>query len=94
MRAAGRDGNEWWGLATMLDGVATSLMGDIDAGRALLLEAERGHHRASPTPRPWRSRQLAYLEAHLDNWDEAARLVARARQRDRPQRTSTSTSRS
>ena len=39
IRAAGRQGNPWYALATGMQGQSQLLMGDVEGGRALLLEA-------------------------------------------------------
>ncbi len=78
VRAAGREGNDWWGLATLLEGVATMLMGDADAGRALLLEAAQATTHL-PHAHAVALSQLAYIEMHEGNWNGASGLVAQAR---------------
>ncbi|MGZ4682586.1 MAG: LuxR C-terminal-related transcriptional regulator [Acidimicrobiales bacterium] len=79
VRAAGPDGNEWWGVATLLEGVARALMGDLDAGLASLRESERTTTEL-PHVHAVGLAQQAYIQIRLDRWDEAARLIARAQQ--------------
>jgi LuxR family maltose regulon positive regulatory protein len=42
IRAAGREGNPWYALATGMQGQSQLLMGDVEGGRALLREALGG----------------------------------------------------
>jgi len=79
VRAAGRDDNPWWGLATMLQGVATLLMGDTDAARGLLREAESATTDL-PQVHAVCLAQLALAATRVDDWPEATRLVGRSRQ--------------
>lgn len=78
VRAAGREGNDWWGLATLLEGVAAMLTGEVEAGRRLLLEAAQATTHL-PHAHSVALSQLAYIEAHADSWGEASRLVDQAR---------------
>lgn len=76
VRAAGREGNPWYALATGMQGQSQLLMGDVEGGRALLLEAlgdlEVAHLRALVFA------NLALADIADSEWERAEVLVDEA----------------
>jgi LuxR family maltose regulon positive regulatory protein len=73
IRAAGREGNPWYALATGMQGQSQLLMGDVEGGRTLLLEAlgdlEVAHLRALVFA------NLALADIADGEWERAELLV-------------------
>jgi LuxR family maltose regulon positive regulatory protein len=74
---AGPDGNPWWGVANMLEGLARLMMGDVRAALDLLREAERSTDQ--PHVQILAIAHRAHAELHLGRIDDAVRLVTRAK---------------
>jgi LuxR family maltose regulon positive regulatory protein len=76
IRDAGRQGNPWYALATGMQGQSQLLMGDVEGGRALLLEAladlEVAHLRALVFA------NLALADIAGGDWDRAEIRAAQA----------------
>jgi len=77
VRELGTADNPWWGLATMLHGVAEMMMGRTDEGGQLLRAAyEASPH--MPTTRAVSDAQLAFLALRAGDSTEAVRRITRA----------------
>lgn len=77
VRNAGPQDNQWWGVATMLEGVADVLMGEVDRGAELIEQAAvaTGHQ---PATQSVAYAQLAAIALRQDDLATATRLADRS----------------
>ncbi len=82
-RELDREDRLWTGLCRFMEGAGQHLLGEREAARATLADAERRTGATMASPNALSLAQLALLAAEDDDWDEAEKLISRARLRQR-----------